>query len=171
MRLVFETSIDDKLAFTKHLLATDRLVKRRINRGRIMYSLFFAILCAFALWQGKTGLGVLYLVFGIGIFFFHPWFYKMMSVRNAKKTLVQRDANWYQETVTMSIENDTLLIKSDLGSTNLLLKAFLKIESSETHTFLFTDVRQALYIPHDRIQSGDKDLFIQTLKSRMSTAA
>ncbi len=167
MKIKYELSIKDKIAFVEHHLRGSEKQAKSIRANRLAFAIAFSIM-------GVVGVLMKfdYLIFAgftvaVACWFFYSAYHKWLVSKRITKKIGAGVSKDFRDPVEMTLDNDGLEITDSSSTVNTDWAGIQKVSSSEDHTFIYLKTSNALIIPKNAVTEGDYEAFIAELKSKV----
>ena len=170
MNIEYEINVDDWLALNRHLIKSSPLMIRAVRKGQAWWAMGpvvgGALLAAYKrvpLEKSGVILAAIFLILSVPMFFLYPIYFKFHSQRFIRKFYKSEKNKGAVGKHFFSVSDDALTDKTDYNNNTISWKSVDRIESTEDHTFIFTDELTAYIIPRHSILNGKYDEFVNKL--------
>ncbi len=167
MKIKYELSIKDKIAFVEHHLRGSQSQAKSIRANRLAFAVAFSVM-------GVVGVVMEYdyLIFAgftvaVLCWFFYPAYHKWLVSKRIAKKIGAGVSKDFRDPVEMMLNGDGLEITDSSSTVKTEWSGIDKISSSEKHTFIYLKTSNALIIPKNAITEGDYEAFIAELKNKV----
>jgi hypothetical protein len=178
MRIRFETTIDDVVAFNRYHLAHSPAWRRQVWKQMLTVPAILACLFLFAWYNNERvgdmppdqvptlywSLGIAFVVLSVIWAGFIRWYLSWSVARNTRRFLAEganRVSFGWRE---MELANNRLIVETELTHMSLDLRAVEKIVGDDQYTFVYTGASQAYYIPMNLYPEEEYRQFVAELR-------
>jgi hypothetical protein len=175
MKIVYENTIDDIVAFTCYHYAHSRTV-RQMQAAAVWGSSFVIVLIGVAVAVAAddpffaVGVALSFVVLGGLNALFQAWYYPRYLARYARK-FYREGKNKAIGPHELELTDSGLVERNESGATMVRFKGIEKVVSSGKHVFIYVDAMSAHVIPCDAVSEGNWEQFVESLTQRMENAA
>ena len=171
MRIRFDVTIDDLVAFVRHFMANSSVM--RAARLRFMVLFGIALVLGFGLLAMRNGDPIFGWIWGAtlaGLFaVILPPIQRLASERRSRKLYSQPGCNLVGHR-ELTIEEKGIHSVSLIGESTIFWTAITNIAKTQSHCFIYLNEVSASIIPLDRINEGNVDDFIDEVTRRWQAA-
>ncbi len=178
MKIRFDTTIDDLIAFNRFHVENSPLLRRQ----RLVFSLMVpAILLVVAMFTAfinidsimensvknlvvATAVGILGLPFCIGWYFFSRWQWTTNMERNTRKMYEEGNNRTVLGWREMELVGNRLILKMELIDSSIDLRAINKIVGNDEFTYLYISSNLAYFIPMNLYPEEEYRQFVAELR-------
>lgn len=175
MEIEFGLREEDILAFSEYHTDHSPSVQRSVQRQRVLFPSFLFILGIYLMWrEGDWLIGIIF--FPILLLIMAVWFiwfpkrFKYNYRQAAIKLYRERGNEGVLGAHRLRIESDGLYEACSSGEGKTYWTAIQGIESTETHTFIYSGSVKAIIIPRQAVTRGEYDQFVQAVRSEHQQA-
>lgn len=156
MKIRFETTIDDVMAFNRFHMANSPTWRRQVWTQSLIIPGVFALLFFFLFFVSDVGqainvvmwpTAIMLVIVSIGSVVFVRWFMSSSLDSNTRKFLAEGRNRIMFGWREMELVNNRLVLKTELMESSLDLRAIEKIVRDENYTFVYIASVSAYMIP------------------------
>ncbi len=178
MRIRFETTMDDLIAFNRYHFETSPLLRQQRMRFAFFLPLMLGALGILALaawWRNAlddpTGFAVVVLAAAlVGVpasvawFFFGRWYWMTQVLRNVRKMLSEGSNRTMLGWREMELAGNRLKFQTEFFDNSIDIRAIDKIVGEEDYTFIYISSAQAYLIPMNLYPEEEYREFVAELR-------
>lgn len=167
MRLRYENTMDDAIAFNDFHYAHSPTMKRAVRINKWGMGLMAFIFYSFVPGNKNTTINVT-IAFVLACLFvlIYPSLVRYNIKRQVHKFYSEGNNKGFLGEHDIEIVEDGVIARSAYSETKTAWGAVERIETTPEHTFIYISAVTALIIPHDRITEGDYKAFLSELGQR-----
>lgn len=170
MKIRYETTIDDLLAFARFHAGHSPAWKRQVAAQRYSIALLTAVCIYFFVVPLGWPITVAAIIALIAWFVYVPRAAMSYYLKHAKRMYGEgsstRLIGWHE----LALTDEAIVETSDAGSTITKFSALDRVEDSEGYTFVYLTSVSAHVVPKSRISEGNHEAFISELRGRLRAA-
>ncbi len=173
MKLRYEISIEDCVAFGHHLVRNSQTMRRAMRSGQMLWAacpiggvLFVILYNKAPFYKALVLIALIGIIVSVPFYFLYPLYFRWQHERYIRKINKEGKNRGVLGEHELSIEEDGIIEKTDVNENKLLWESVEHIASTENHTFIYISPIMAHVIPRLSVISGNYDDFVTELKKR-----
>jgi YcxB-like protein len=179
MKLRYENTMDDLVAFNRYHCSRSPTLRRLIRSQQVFVAMLFVavplgfLIGTFVLWEDPVAAIVILgtaSILAAAWFSWYPSYYRRCLDRNAKRLYAEGTNHGVVGLHDLELGNDMLIERNDSGESRIRYAKIEKLETSSDHLFIYVTSMSAHIVPLDDSTEGDPMLFRDALQLRMESA-
>jgi hypothetical protein len=173
MKIVYETTIDDMVAFNRYHFTHSRYV-RRLRAAWVWGTScaivglgLISVVSDDPLASKVVVVAVLVVIAGLNALF-QSWFYPRNLDRHTRKMYKEGKNKGVIGHRELELNDSGLVSRSEIGASMVFIEAIEKVVSNEKYVFIYMSAIMAYVIPRDAVSEGNCDQFVEALRQRIS---
>ncbi len=170
MKITYTIDLEDFFTFSQHLMKTSPLIIKAIRKGQMWWAsgplaagLGLSIIRGLSPDKTLTTLALLSVTISLPLFLLYKHYFNYRNNKQIRSFARDGAYDALLGTHEMTISADCLAEKTESMENMIEWSSIKKIVTMPEHTFVFVDEATAYIIPHNRIISGDRVQFMNTL--------
>ena len=171
MKLTYQLTPDDLVAFNEYHAANSPLHKRARLRFRIVLPIILLMGSAFIVAIGAYPAAMPFAVVAVAWFLLSPYWLKRRYRKHFQRYIAENVGDLLKEPSTLELHDDGIHTTSYLGQAVYKYSAIGQIAYVEGYTFIYIGKGMALVLPEDRLSPDDVDAFVTEIWTRKDAAS
>jgi len=171
MRIGYENTIEDLVAFTHYHSAHSPSVRRAIFRNQCYTAVAFSVILGLAAFGGAAerepvtlaGFAVLIAAYIIVT----PRVVRWRTARQARRLYAESANKGVVGPHELELIGDELIERTPANELRTKLRSVERVVTDNGYTFIYLSVLSAHVIPHEAVMEGDLAVFLKALKDRL----
>ncbi len=171
-KIKYELALDDFFVFSNYLLKSSPLLLKKIRKGQMWWAsgplvagLILSILNGYSPEKSLITMAILSVAISLPMFFMYKHYYRHCNTKQINNLYKNGNYKEVLGTHEMTISHEYLTEKTEYHKTEIKWGLISKIDTTPSHTFIFTDEVTAYIIPHNKIIDGNAAQFIDMLNN------
>jgi hypothetical protein len=166
MRLRYENTIDDWVAFNRYHCKNSKAVRRMQLRVTWTFAALCVLIGASAYALGDVTALVVCLVLAVVFVLVMPSAYRRNIDRNARRLYLEGANKGLDGPQLLELTDNVLVSENPLVESRMRLEIVERVVTAANYTFIYIGAVKAFVIPHDKVSEGDPTQFADAVMHR-----